>query len=120
MVKKIIQKPFADGTMTNSAFFSMLRSALRNKSRWFLSVNKARERVKVPYIGSNKKKKWVYKCEGCFKLFDAKSINVHHLQECGTLKSFEDLPEFTKRLFCNSDELICLCENCHNKIHNKK
>ena len=117
--KKVVNKPFADGTMTSSAFFSMIRSALRNKSRWYLSISVAKNRAKYPYIGTNKKRKWMYKCEKCFQLYDAKSINVHHSIECGSLNSFEDLPGFVERLFCNSDKLIVLCNDCHDKEHNK-
>lgn len=117
--KKITNKPFADGSMTSSAFFSMIRSALRNKSRWFKSISVARERVKVPYVGANKKRKWMYRCEDCGQLFDIKAVNVHHKIECGELKSFNDLPGFVERLFCSSELLIVLCNNCHTKMHKK-
>jgi hypothetical protein len=112
-------KPFADGTMTNAAFFGMIRSALRNKSRWFLSIKICKEKNRLPYTGLNKRRKWSYKCEKCHKLFDAKEINVHHKIDCGTLNSFDDLSGFTQRLFCDSSELICICNNCHNELHKK-
>ena len=118
-IRKVVEKPFADNTMSNSAFFGMIRSALRQKSRWFKSISVAKERAKVSYIGPNKKRKWMYKCELCKELVSADFINVHHKNECGSLSSFEDLPGFTKRLFCNSDELITICNNCHDIIHGK-
>jgi len=114
-----IERPFGDGEISNAAFFGMLRAALRNKSRFFPSVAHCKERVKEPYIGINKRRKWSYRCESCGKLKDGKEIFVHHLEECGTLTSFEDLPGFCKRLFCNSDKLTAICEACHNKFHNK-
>jgi len=110
-------RPFADGTLTNAAFFGMIRSALRNKSRWYYPIKVCKERNRVPYIGSNKRRKWSYRCEKCHKLFDLREVNVHHKIECGELNSFSDLPGFTQRLFCDSSELILLCNNCHNEIH---
>ena len=118
MTKKITKvKPFADATMTNSAFFGMIRSALRNKSRWYYPVKVCKERNREPYIGPNKRRKWSYRCESCKKLYDAREINVHHKVECGVLNSFDDLPGFVNRLFCNSSGLILLCDSCHKETH---
>lgn len=117
--KRIVDRPFADGALTNAAFFGMIRATLRNKSRWWPSISICRNRVRVPYTGINKRRKWSYVCDECHKVFDVKQINVHHKIEVGELKTFEDLPGFTKRLFCNSQDLVALCENCHNKLHGK-
>jgi len=117
--KKLIEKPFADGTLSNAAFFGMLRSALRQKSRWHLPIKNCKERQKTPYSGTNKRRKWLYKCEGCFELFDSKEVSVHHSVECGQLNSFDDLPGFVKRLFCDSKDLKLVCSNCHDKEHGK-
>ena len=118
-LKRKVDKPFADGSLSNAAFFGMIRSALRNKSRFFPSIKACRERAKHPYKGENKRQKWVYECEMCHNLKDAKYTCVHHLEGAGALSSFEDLPGFTERLFCNSDKLILLCNDCHDKIHGK-
>lgn len=117
--KKVVEKPFADGTLSNAAFFSSIRSALRQKSRWFLPIKNCKERQKVAYTGPNKRRKWMYKCEGCNELFDSKEVNVHHSIECGELNSFEDLPGFVKRLFCDSKDLKLVCSKCHDKEHGK-
>lgn len=117
-VSRILKvKPFGDGTMTNAAFFGMVRSALRNKSRWYYPVKVCKERNRIPYTGSNKRRKWSYKCEQCHKLFDVKQVNVHHKIECGMLNSFDDLSGFVSRLFCDSKDLILLCDGCHKEIH---
>jgi len=113
-----IERPFGDGNISNAAFFGMLRAALRNKSRFFPSVANCKERVKEPYIGTIKRRKWSYRCEDCHKLFDSKSIFVHHKIECGELNSFDDLPGFVKRLFCDSKDLTAICDLCHSKKHN--
>ena len=122
MVKKRIlkEKPFADGTLTNAAFFGMIRAALRNKSRWYHPIKVCKERSRTPYIGTNKRRKWSYKCEKCHQLFDVREVNVHHKIECGMLNSFDDLPGFTQRLFCDSSGLMCICNDCHDKLHDIK
>ena len=117
--KRIVDKPFADGEMSSAAFFGMLRATLRNKSRWYPSISICRNKAKIPYVGANKRRKWSYVCEGCGNAFDGKMINVHHKIECGDLKSFDDLPGFTKRLFCDSQDLAVLCNHCHDRIHGK-
>lgn len=113
-------KEFADGTMTSAVFFSMIRAALRQKSRWFISIKNCRERAKIPYNGTNKRRKWSYICEKCKQEFEAKEIVVHHKIEAGQLNCFEDLPGFAERLFCNSDKLMCICKSCHNLEHHGK
>lgn len=46
----------------------------------------------------------------------AKHIQVHHLVECGTLKSYSDLPGFVERLFCEAKDLQVICKPCHKNI----
>jgi len=115
---KTVIKPFADGTITSAAFFSSIRAALRNKSRWWPSIKLCKDNAREAYIGSNKRRKWSYKCENCNILFDAKEVVVHHKIECGSLNSFEDLPQFAKNLFCDSKDLALICKECHTKEHN--
>ena len=117
--KRIIEKPFADGTMSSAAFFSMIRSTLRNKSRWWYSISVSRDNARIPYVGANRRRKWMYICEDCGKAYDVKSINIHHKIECGDLKSFDDISGFVRRLFCDSKDLQVLCDNCHDKKHKK-
>jgi len=45
-----------------------------------------------------------------------KEIQVDHVEPCGSLKTFEDLPGFVRRLFCEADGLQVLCKaNCHRR-----
>jgi hypothetical protein len=112
-----VDKPFADGTISNSVFFSMIRSALRNKSRFWPSIKICRERARLPYTGASKRRKWMYRCEMCDGTFPVESTVVHHTISCGALSSFDDLPIFTKNLFCNSNLLQLLCNQCHTNLH---
>lgn len=117
--KTSIEKPYSDGTMSKAMFFSMIRAALRQKSRWFLPVKNCRDRNKVPYVGTNKRRKWSYKCEECGLLFEGTETRVHHKIECGSLNCFEDVAGFAERLFCNSEHLKLVCNKCHDKEHKK-
>ena len=101
--------------MTESSFWSFIRSALRQKSRWWKPILAAKAKVKRPYIGSNKKQKFEYQCNECKHWFAEKNINVDHIIPAGTLKSAEDLPGFVERLFCEEEHLQVLCNTCHDK-----
>lgn len=115
MPKKVVNKPFNAGTMTASAFFSFIRSALRQKSRWWKPITQAKLKARRAYKGVNKRRKWEYQCNKCKQWFDNTTVSVDHIRPVGTLTKFEDLPEFVKNLFCEADNLQVLCDKCHNK-----
>lgn len=118
-IGKYKERPFNNGTMTHSEFFSFLRSALRAKSRWWKPILQTKNESRIPYTGTNKRRKWSYICNRCGNAYDSKNVSVHHKIECGSLTSFEDLPEFCRRLFCEKDGLELLCDGCHAKEHKK-
>jgi 5-methylcytosine-specific restriction endonuclease McrA len=103
------------GTMTESAFWSFIRSALRQKSRWWKPIAECKAKAKRKYNGPNKRQKFEYQCNQCKDWFSDKNINVDHIIPAGTLTNANDLPGFVERLFCEVDNLQVLCENCHNK-----
>lgn len=117
--KSRVDKPFNDGTMSTSAFFGMLRSALRRKSMYWKPIFKVRKAAQIPYIGPNKRRKYSYVCQSCKGVFSDKECAVHHINEVGTLTCFEDLPNFVRNLFCEEEGLILICNGCHDKVHNK-
>lgn len=56
----------------------------------------------------------MFKCEECRQLF--KALEVDHIESCGSLLSFEDLPEFCRKMFLVTDEgCNALCKSCHGK-----
>jgi len=112
--KKIVEKPFNNGTMTTSSFFSFLRAALRAKSRFWLPAQECRKNARRPNQSSNKRLKWEVQCAKCENWFPDKEIKCDHIIGAGSLNSFEDLPEFCKRLFCEVDGYQMLCDPCHN------
>ena len=101
-------------TMTESAFWSWIRSALRQKSRWWKPAAEAKLRARRPYRGKNKRQKWEYECAECTQYFKSKDVNVDHKTPAGSLKCYEDLPGFVERLFCEVDGLQVLCTKCHD------
>jgi 5-methylcytosine-specific restriction endonuclease McrA len=120
IVKKIpvkksrVPKTRNSGTMTESAFWSFIRSALRQKSRWWKPISEAKAKAKRPYTGPLKRQKFEYQCNHCKNWFPDKKINVDHICPAGSLNSAQNLPDFIERLFCEVDNLQVLCETCHN------
>lgn len=126
MPKKTIKKPRVArtrnaGTMTESAFWSFIRAALRQKSRWWKPISQAKAKSRRTYKGPNKRQRYEYQCNQCKLWFPEKKINVDHIEPVGALNSSADLPGFVERLFCEIDNLQVLCESCHNvKTKNEK
>lgn len=103
------------GTMTESAFWSFIRSALRQKSRWWKPITQCKLKARRPYKGPNKRQKFEYQCNFCKEWFPDKRVNVDHITPAGTLRSATDLPGFVERLFCEIDGLQVLCSKCHDE-----
>lgn len=114
MGKKVINKTRCAGTMSEAAFWSFIRSALRQKSRWWKPISKCKENAKRIYKGPNKRQKYEYKCNSCGEYFPEKKINVDHKIPAGALNCANDLPGFVERLFCEEKDLQVLCETCHD------
>ena len=102
------------GTLTESGFWSFIRSALRQKSRWWKPISQAKANVKRPYKGPLKRQKFEYQCNHCKKWYADKNVNVDHIFAVGSLNSAADLPNFVERLFCEVDKLQVLCQGCHD------
>lgn len=102
------------GTMTESAFWSFIRSALRQKSRWWKPITECKMKARRAYKGPSKRQKFEYQCNSCKEWFPEKQINVDHIKPAGSLNCKEDLAGFVERLFCEIDNLQVLCEKCHD------
>ena len=120
MAKRIkAEKIYNNNSFSSSEMFQWLRSGLRKMSMRWKPIAQVRKDAQVSYKGDNKRRKYSYVCSICKQEYDAKSCAVHHLKEVGTLKSFEDLGEFAKNLFCEKDSLILCCHTCHSSLHSK-
>ena len=102
------------GTMTNAMFWSFIRSALRNKSRWWKPITQCRMSSRRAYKGTNKRQKFEYQCNKCKNWFPDKEIAVDHKIPAGSLNSGDDLKGFVERLFCEEEHLQVLCSSCHD------
>lgn len=122
IVKSRVDKPYNNGTLSRAGFWSLIRSTLRNASRWWKPISQCKQNAKRKYTGSNKLQKWEYQCNTCKAWFKEKEIAVDHVIEAGTLTCKEDVGDFIERLFCEVDGFQVLCnkredgiESCHSK-----
>lgn len=113
--KSRVPKTRGNATMTESAFWSMIRSALRQKSRWWKPVAICKDKSRRKHQGSDKRRKFDYQCNHCKNWFAEKEISVDHIVPAGSLRNANDLPGFVERLFCEADGLQVLCNVCHDK-----
>ena len=113
--RKLVPKPRNAGTMTESAFWSFIRSALRQKSRWWKPILQCKLEARRAYKGPNKRQKFEYQCKQCENWFQEKKVNVDHIVPAGSLNCAQDLPGFVERLFCEKEHLKVLCTDCHDE-----
>lgn len=110
-------KTRCSGTMTESAYLAWIRSALRSKSLRWPPRSEALVAARRPYKGENKRQQWEYICTICKNAFNAKQVVVdHYPKAAGSILSVEDIGPFAENLFCEVDNLRCLCVECHD-IH---
>lgn len=112
-------------TMTESQFWSMIRSALRQKSIFWKPIQECKIAAKRPYTGTNKRRKVEFACNHCNKGFTESEIVVDHIIPAGTLTCPGDLEGFIERLFCEVNGFQVLCLKCHhiktqNEAKNRK
>ena len=101
-------------TETESEHMGKIRSALRRLSRFWKPALATLDAACRPYVGPNKRQKYEYQCAICNNFYIRKSVQINHILPCGTLKSYEDVPSFLKRLFCEDTKgYNVLCTSCH-------
>lgn len=116
MAKKKVSviKPRNAGTMTESAYFSKIRSVLRNGFRYWKPMQLTLDAASRPSQSDNKRLKKEYKCAHCKKWFPRKGVEIDHVEECGSLKNYDDIVPFLKRLTKEKlTDYQILCKPCH-------
>lgn len=108
------------GTMTDAAFFSFIRSGLRQKSQRWKPVYDTKREAQIPYNGTDKRTKFLYVCAICNDAFKGTDVCVDHITPCGSLRSFDDIGGFCERLFCEKEGLRVLCKTCHQVVTNEE
>lgn len=106
------------GTMTEAAYWGMVRAGLRRTFRWWKPLQAALKAAERPYKGPNKRQKKEYQCAGCGQWGLRRTRQVHHRVPCGKLTCPADLAGFLERLTPEDPNLFAvLCKKCHKKQH---
>ena len=102
---RTVEKTRNSNTWSEARYFGFIRSTLRaGFTRWG-PKHEAKKKAKVAYNA--------YECASCGETFTNKEVEVDHIVPAGSLKSFDDLPQFVERLFCEADGFQLLCKPCH-------
>jgi hypothetical protein len=120
MAKKIVDKPYNHGTLTESQFFSKIRSALRNAFRYWKPAQEALKLAGRPSENKeNKRLKTEYKCANCKDWFKRADVQIDHVIECGSLSCYDDIAPFIQRLAIEDIKgYQVLCKPCHKEKTN--
>jgi hypothetical protein len=109
-------------TMTESQFFSMFRQALRRLTLRWRPRTDYLNALRRPNQSDNKRIKFEYPCEKCRNWFKRADIELDHITECGSIRTFADIGIWCSRAFIEKDGgWMLLCKTCHlAKTHNYK
>jgi hypothetical protein len=103
------------GTKTEAQFWGMVRSGLRRTFRFWRPATDALRAARTPCAGPHGQK-WAYLCASCGRLFPRKSVSIDHCTPCGSLKSYEEVGEFLRRLTAEGPSAYqVLCHSCHQE-----
>ena len=120
MAKKKVPKTRCNGTMTEAAFFGMIRGCLRRAARFWKPATLCKTNARRAYKGKNKRQRWEYQCCECGEWFKGDEVQVDHIIPCGTLRCFDDIGPFCERLFCEVDGFQVMCKPHHQIKTNRE
>ena len=103
---------------TSARYWSFIRSALRRAWNKYPNKFKVLAQARRRKCNAKGNQKYEYKCASCKHYFAAKNVSVDHIQSAGSLRSYNDLPDFVAKLFCDVDNLQVLCFRCHKEKTN--
>lgn len=102
---------------------SAIRSALRRTFSRSPVVQEVRKTVRreVPKFNKDgslaKKPKVEYQCAQCEEWFPGTEIEVDHIEAViDPNQGFTGWKDFIDRLFCDKNNLRCMCKSCHKKV----
>jgi len=120
MTKKVVKRKATTvlsrngNTMTESQYFSKIRSILRSGFRYWKPMQLALEAASRPSQSLNKRIKKEYQCNHCKKWYKRADVEIDHIEECGSLQKYEDIVPFIQRLTKeNISSYDILCKPCH-------
>ena len=98
------------GTMTESQYFSKIRSILRSGFRYWKPMQLALEASSRPSESTNKRIKKEYQCNHCKQWFKRADVEIDHIEEAGSLNNYDDIVPFIQRLtkeHISSYQILC-------------
>ena len=110
---KRVERTRAGGTWTEARYFGFIRNALRSAFQKY-PVKHAAKRAAYTLTDNGGR----YRCASCDGLFKGTETHVDHIVPCGSLKTFDDLPGFVERMYCEVDGFQVLCKPCHQEKTN--
>lgn len=112
--KVLVAKTRNANTLTESEYFSKIRSMLRSGFRYWKPMQLALQKASRPSQSANKRLKTEYQCATCKKWFKRADIQIDHKIECGSLRTYDDIVPFIQRLTMESvDAYQILCKHDH-------
>ena len=102
---KRVERTRNTGQWTEARYFGFIRSALRSAFMKWGPKHQAKLNAKQGYNS--------YLCAACDETFGSKDIEVDHITPAGSLKTYDDLPGFVERMFCEVEGFQVLCKPCH-------
>lgn len=112
--RQIVPRTHGAGTLTESQYFSKIRSALRSAFRYWKPMMLALEAASRPSKSKNKRLKKEYQCANCQLWFPRKEVEIDHKIECGSLANYNDIVPFIQRLTAEDiNSYQILCRPCH-------
>ncbi len=106
------EKTRNSGQWTEARYFGFIRSALRSAFMRWAPKHEAKRLSKIAYNQ--------YECAECSGVFANKEVEVDHIVPAGTLKTYDDLPLFVERMFCEAEGFQVLCKDCHQAKTNQE
>ena len=99
------------GTMTEAAYFNLIRQSLRRGFMYWRPLQEAKKANRRKNIGEGRHK-YIYTCASCSGEFMDKEVQVDHIEPLGSLRSLSDIIPFIERLSAEEGYQI-LCRGCH-------
>lgn len=112
MVSRRVEKTRNGGKWTEARYFGFIRSALRSAFQKWPPKHEAKAAARVQHN--------TYVCAECDKWYGSSQVQVDHIEPCGSLKKFDDLPDFVERMFCEAEGFQVLCKDCHQAKTNRE
>lgn len=104
---------------TESFVLSRIRAVLRRLSMQMPVIRMVKLANRRKYTGPRRQQKFEYQCAVCHQWFPEKEIQVDHIVPAGSMRTFEDVGPFARRLlFCSISDMQVLCHQHHREKSN--